>query len=174
MDRPHDLSNQEHPNIDKVYGLAYLDDKGVERIFYVGICTDYDRRWKQHYAAIQLGIDPKPAYEQARFVGAEKVYMTPLDPEGEFTEREWEAILTEQGHELTNVGGTVDSMRKKRGGSAVQKAFNQVNKNQPIPKMSSEFKAKLNAQHEAWCEANGMNEPGWLDRLIARNNVDRH
>jgi len=119
--------------IDKVYGLAYLDDKGVERIFYVGICTDYDRRWKQHYTAILLGIDPKPAYEQARFVGAEKVYMTHLDPQGEFTEREWEDILTEQGHELTNVGGTVDSMRKKRGTSVVQKAFNQVNKAQYAP-----------------------------------------
>jgi hypothetical protein len=114
--------------IDKVYGLAYLDDKGVERIFYVGICVDYDRRWKQHYTAIIVGTDPKPAYEQARFVGAENVYMVHLDPEGEFTEREWEDILTEQGHELTNVGGTVDSMRKRRGKSEMQKAFNAVNK----------------------------------------------
>lgn len=114
--------------MDKVYGLAYLDDNGVERIFYVGICNNYSTRWKQHRQAIIVGIDPKPAYEQARFLGVERVYMVPLDPEGEFTERDWEGILTEQGHELTNVGGTVDSTRKRRGSSEMQKAFNAVNR----------------------------------------------
>jgi hypothetical protein len=114
--------------MDKVYGLAYLDGKGVERIFYVGICTDYDRRWKQHHRAIVIGIDPKPAYEQARFLGVERVYMVHLDPDGEFTEHDWEDALTELGHELTNVGGTLYSVRRRRGKPEMQKAFNAVNK----------------------------------------------
>lgn len=158
--------------IDKVYGLAYLDNTGVERIFYVGICTDYGRRWKQHYSAIIVGADPKPAYEQARFIGADKIYMVHLDPDGEFTERDWEDILTEQGHELTNVGGTVDSMRKRRVSSAVQKEFNQVNRNQPIPKMSASIRQQMDTQRKAFEKEMGFNESGWLDRIKAQNEAE--
>jgi hypothetical protein len=43
----------------------------------------------------------------------ETVYMTYFDPEDEFTEVEWEALLKEQRHELTNVAGPkVDSLHK--------------------------------------------------------------
>lgn len=91
--------------MNRVYGLAYIDRQGVERIFYVGITDDYERRWNQHRKAILKGSDPKHAYFYARRVGADKVYMVPLDPDGEFSEAAWKAILEEQGHPLQNVAG---------------------------------------------------------------------
>jgi hypothetical protein len=94
----------------KVYGLAYLDEKGAERIFYCGITDDYERRWREHDKAIRRGKDPKYAYFHARRKGADKIYMVELDPDGEFTESEWCAILVELGHPLQNVAGG----RKKR------------------------------------------------------------
>ena len=89
----------------RVYALAYLDDTNTERIFYVGITDDYERRWNQHLHAIKKGSDPKHAYFYARRVGVDKVYMVQLDPLGEFSEAVWKTILEEQGHPLQNVAG---------------------------------------------------------------------
>ena len=91
--------------INRVYALAYLDAIQRECIFYVGITADYERRWDQHRKAILKGSDPKHAYFYARRVGAEKVYMVQLDPEGEFSEAAWKDFLAEQGHPVQNVAG---------------------------------------------------------------------
>lgn len=92
--------------IKKVYALAYLDEHGVERIFYVGMTKlTYAARWDQHYKAMCKGKDPKDAYFYARRVGVSKVYMIELDPEGQHSEHDWEAGCIEMGHPLQNVAG---------------------------------------------------------------------
>lgn len=96
---------------DQVYALAYLDGE-TEKYFYVGVTINPTTRWRDHKKAIELGVDPKPAYDEARFIGVERVYMKVLDAEGEFTEADWMAILQEQGHHLTNATGGNDVKRK--------------------------------------------------------------
>ena len=66
---------------DQVYALAYLRD-GVEKFFYVGVTINPTTRWDDHKRAIILGADPKPAYDQARFIGIENVYMKVLAADG--------------------------------------------------------------------------------------------
>ena len=99
---------------DQVYGF-FADFNGVERCFYIGVSINPEVRFAQHRRAIGLGLDPKPAYDQARQLGLENVKMTVIDPDGEFTEAEWETIYIEQGHPICNVDGkTVGNKRKKR------------------------------------------------------------
>jgi hypothetical protein len=82
-------------------------------IIYVGTTFEPEGRFKAHTMAIRLGVDMKMFYRRAREVGIENIRFEVVDPEGEFSEKQWENILREQGHMLLNEAHTVDVMRKR-------------------------------------------------------------
>lgn len=99
---------------DQVYGLA-VGPLDAPSYFYVGITNDPTGRWQQHRLGIANPLDFKDAYVFAReHHFKDTCRLIVLDETAEFTEAEWVNILTEQGHQLTNVSGAVDSKRKKK------------------------------------------------------------
>jgi len=123
---------------DQVYALGYSKD-GVMKYFYVGISINPQQRREQHYRAIKLGVDMKDAYVQARHLinRGYEIEFDILDINGEFTEREWCDILSEDGHELCNVAGCVDNIRKRRKRKAAQ--INDVVIKNSIPHLAAEL-----------------------------------
>jgi hypothetical protein len=119
---------------DKVYALGWVQD-GEINYFYVGCTLTPAIRLQQHARSAKAEWNIAPKYLMWRELesAGHTITLTVLDEEGEFTEKEWCDVLTEQGHLLTNAMECVDTIRKVT--STVTKKVIAEEKEAALPKL---------------------------------------
>lgn len=136
-----------------IYVLVGTKRNGEDEIFYCGRADDAVTRERQHLRDCADHTSTKQAYEYARqaFNGQFRLEVIATEDDTN-TEDFWIRSLLREGHPLQNAAGGNSVVPKKRGASAVSKAYRATN-----------AKAKQLSLEEA------LKDPAARQRLINAN-----